>query len=360
MHPPVDTQWPEEGVPGFLELSVPGITGEPDFNYFVQLPPEYDPQRKYPCIVTLNGSGTTPEKQIDWWAGSFNEEKRARYGQASRHGYIVLAPVWSSEKQTHYKFSAREHAAVLYTLRDLCRRFSVDTDRIFLTGHSMGGDAAWDIGLAHPDLWAGVIPIVATADKYITRYWQNAHYVPFYFVGGERDGNRTELNKSDYNRYLRYANFDVIVTQFQGRGHEDFHDEIQNLFTWMNRQTRDFFPKEFECTSMRPWDNFFWWAEMDDFPERTMVLPLEWSAKSAEAITEGKIQEGNSIYLNPGGRKATVWLAPEMVNFDERVRINIQGKSRTTQIEPSARILLDDVRTRGDRQHPFWAKYENQ
>ena len=75
------------------------------------------------------------------------------------------------------------------SLRDACRRFSIDTDRVFLSGHSMGGDAAWDIGLAHPDLWAGVIPIVAQSDRYCTLYWENARYVPFYVVG-RRAGRR--------------------------------------------------------------------------------------------------------------------------------------------------------------------------
>jgi hypothetical protein len=41
-----------------------------------------------------------------------------------------------------------------------------------------------------------------------------------------------------------------------------------------------------------------------------------------------------------------------MVNFDELVIIN--GRSRT--VTPSAKVLLEDVRTRCDRQHPFWAK----
>ena len=52
----------------------------------------------------------------------------------------------------------------------------------------MGGDAAWDLGLSHPDLWAGVIPIVATSDKYISRYWENAKFVPFYFVAAIHAG----------------------------------------------------------------------------------------------------------------------------------------------------------------------------
>ncbi len=101
--------------------------------------------------------------QIDWWAGSYSKPSKMRIGQAGRHGYIVVAPRWSGSKQRTYGYSAREHAAVLFSLRDACQKFSVDTDRVFLSGHSMGGDAAWDIGLAHPDVWAGVIPIVAVA-----------------------------------------------------------------------------------------------------------------------------------------------------------------------------------------------------
>ncbi len=82
----------------------------------------------------------------------------------------------------------------LNSLRDACRRFSIDTDRVYLSGYSMGGDAAWDIGLAHPDLWAGVIPISALADRYCTFYWENAKYVPFYVILGELDGAKLTKN----------------------------------------------------------------------------------------------------------------------------------------------------------------------
>ena len=108
-----------------------------------------DWHRRYPAIVTLHGATKTPEQQIDWWAG-----------QASRYGYIIIAPQWAAEHQTQYQCSLREHTVVLDCLRAAFQRFSIDTDRVFLSGYSMGGDAAWDIGLAHPDLWAGVIPIV--------------------------------------------------------------------------------------------------------------------------------------------------------------------------------------------------------
>ncbi len=68
MKPPIDTAAQQEGE-GFFRLEIRGIETEPDVAYYVQLPPEYDPYVKYPAIVTLHGAATTPEQQLDWWAG---------------------------------------------------------------------------------------------------------------------------------------------------------------------------------------------------------------------------------------------------------------------------------------------------
>ncbi|MHB8902831.1 MAG: carboxylesterase family protein, partial [Thermoguttaceae bacterium] len=302
-------------------------------------------------------------------------------GQASRHGYIVVAPRWTAEHQTRYEYSAREHGAVLYTLRDAFRRFSIDTDRVFLTGHSMGGDAAWDIGLAHPDLWAGVIPIVARADAYNAHYWENAARVPFYVVSGELDGDKMVQNARDLDRYLKRG-YPTTVVEYIGRGHENFSDEIQNLFDWMGRFKRDFYPKEFTTKSMRPWDNFFWWVELAEMPPQSMVLPADWppTGSSRGITTEARATEGNAVYVTSGAGHVTVWLTPEMLDFDKAVNITVNGQrvtpggtgeaggqsesdrrsrsSRLRFVEPNMEILLEDVRTRGDRLHPFWAKVE--
>jgi predicted esterase len=362
--------------PGYFQLSVEGADGAP-ISYWVQVPPEYDPLRRYPVIVTLNGAGTTPEQQVDWWAGAW-QEGGWRSGQASRHGYIVVAPQWTTEHQKRYEYSAREHGAVLHTLRDAYRRFSIDTDRVFLTGHSMGGDAAWDIGLAHPDLWAGVIPIVARTDAYNTFYWENAELVPFYVVSGELDGDKMVQNARDLDRYLKRG-YPVTVVEYIGRGHEHFSDEIQYLFEWMGRYKRNFYPAKFTTKSMRPWDNFFWWVELADMPPSSMVLPSDWPPSGSRGITtDARVTEGNAIYVTSGARRATVWLTPEMLNFDQQVNITINGQrvstggnvetggrsasdrrdraSRLRFVEPDLETLLEDVRTRGDRLHPFWAK----
>lgn len=357
MPPPVITDEGQQDTLGLYEITIPGLTGQGDITYYVQLPPEYDPYRRYPCVVTLNGAGTTPLKQIDWWAGSFSEETKMRLGQASRRGYIVVAPKWTKEHQRKYEFTAREHSAVLFSLRDAIRRCSIDTDRVYLSGHSMGGDAAWDIGISHPDLWAGVIPIVASADKYVSRYWENARGLPMYFVAGEMDVRRLADNALDLDRYLTKAGYDVMIVEYKGRGHEHFQDEIQNLFDWMQFHQRDFFPRKFETVSMRTWDNYFWWLELRNFPERSMVAPLNWPvARAKPANTEARVLENNNVHVRTAARSATVWLSPDMVDFDQRVSVLFNGKAFRNQVNPTAATLLEDVRTRGDRQHPFWAK----
>src|SRR6185436_3575822 len=297
------------GVPGLYQLEAKGPSEHPNIKYLVQLPPEYNPYHRYPVIVTLNGAGTSPSQQIDWWAGGFDKQANTRYGQAYRYGYIVVAPLWQREYQKKYEFSAGEHSAVLNPLRDVFKRFSIDTDRVYLSGHSMGGDAAWDIGLAHPDLWAGVIPIVAEASKFIIRYPNNGALLPMYFICGERDGNKWAPNAVEWDRYLRHADanaWDVMIAQYQGRGHESYHDDIQNVFEWLElpAHRRDFFPKKFggespddakNYQSLRTWDNFFWFAEFSGMPEASIIHPVEWTGE--------KPPKGSALQIN--GRAST-------------------------------------------------------
>ena len=337
-------------------FEITGPEGAP-FIFHVQLPPDYDPYRKYPCIVSLHGAGGTPAKQIDWWAGTYNKQTDLRLGQASRHGYIVIAPAWTKPYQNKYEYSAQEHGKVLYALQNSLKRFSIDTDRVFLSGHSIGGDAVWDIALAHPDLWAGVLPIAATAGKYVGRYWQNAKHVSFYFVGGEMDGNRVAQNMQDFNRYLTRFGYDTMIVEYKGRGHDHFQDDIHFMFDWMRTHRRNFSPKTIKCTTMRPWDNFFWWVELDGMPSTFITLPLQWPRKAArDALLEAEIGLNNRIRVKSPAKIITVYLNPDIVNFQENVSLNLSGKTQSEPIIPDLEVMLEDVRTRGDRLNPFWAK----
>ena len=59
---------------------------------------------------------------------------------------------------------------------------------------------------------------------------------------------------------------------------------------------------------------------------------------------------------------ARIFLSPDVVDFDQRIEVSLNGKKLTPtggMVLPSLRLLLEDVRTRADRQHPFWAVFDS-
>ncbi|MDR0871106.1 MAG: hypothetical protein LBN39_09985 [Planctomycetaceae bacterium] len=356
-----------------LTVSNP-IAGTVDkIHYLIQLPPEYDADKRYPVIVALNGAAQTPEMMLDWWGGTLRGKER--FGHATRNGYIVVAPDWNPKeiKKLDYDFSALSHAAVLLSLKDVFRRFSVDTDKVFITGHGIGGTAAWDIALAHPDLWAGAVPFNAVASKYINAYRDNAQYVPLYLVWGELEGfnnqNKWTLNASILNRYLavQHQPPDVTVVRYIGRGAEGFSDEIVNIFDWMKLRSRNFTPLEFTTDTLRAWDSFFWGVEMSGIEkEKPEFLrdPLYWSAdsslpKNMLSVSAKLIRQTNRVQIDTAPKISgiTVFLTPEMLDFGTKTVIMVNNKPYQPAnglVEPDIGVILEDARTRCDRLHPFW------
>lgn len=357
MRPPVDPA--EAEAPGRHQFEFDGIDGGP-VTVSVQLPPEYDPLRRYPAIVTLHGGFTTPARQIEWWAGSPGADGRP-LGQAGRHGYVVIAPRWAEEGQTTYAYSKREHGAVVGALREAALRFAIDSDRVFLSGHSLGGDAAWDIGLAHPDLWAGLVVVGPTAGRYVNHYWHNARTLPIYAVGGELDSGTFSHNGMDLDRYLARG-YDTTYVEYRGRGHEHFAEEQLRIFDWMGRRKRDPFPARIDAVTMRPFDGFFWWLEVAGAPPKTVVLPSQWPpAPGTKPLeVEGKKTAVNGLLVRCGADEVRVWLSPELVDFDRPVPVSLDGRKLSRDvIVPDIGVMLEDLRRRGDRQHPFWAMFES-
>lgn len=362
MRPPIDA--PAATTPGLHELSITGLPDGAAADCLVHLPPEYDPLRRYPAVLALHATGMGPQAEVEWWAGRPGDDG-VRVGQATRHGVIVIAPAWSRAEQVGYEFSAREHAVALGAVREACRRFSIDTDRVFIAGHAAGGDAAWDIALAHPDMWAGMIGISATADRFVRHYSKNAKTVPLYLVGGELDGGRLQQNATELDRYFLRGH-DVTYVEYIGRGHEHFADEQLRIFDWIGRKKRSFFPTTIDAVSMRPWDRFFWWVEYDGPPPRTVVLPAQWPPPKGTVPLEIEasartVKPGNVIAVQCGAQSVRVWLAPEFIDFALPTTVTLAGKEMFAgRVTPDLRVMLEDLRLRADRQHPFWAVVEKQ
>jgi len=349
-------EWSEDSadtsLPGMFRVKLDGIS------YLVQLPPEYNPLRQYPCVVTLHETRSSPERQIEWWAGEYREDLGMRLGHASRSGFIVVAPEWSRVGQVLYEYTPQEHQRVLRSLRHAMRRCSIDSDRVFIAGHGEGATAAWDIGLAHPDLWAGMISVSGYPSKTVPHYEPNSRYLPMYFVMGELD--QTKADGAIIDDYMSF-NHDAMVVMYRGNGRSYFYDEIQRIFEWMllPAHTRRPSPEEIDTATIREGDQFFWWLELMDIKDGVAVDPILWS--QADRIRAGKISASigidNQIRLkNAPADRFRILLRPQGgidLNKEVIVRYGTASPKRF-YFDGELRTLLEDVRQRGDRKRAFW------
>jgi len=151
----------------FKEVTAGGVS----MKYAVYVPRAYTPNKKWPAIVFLHGSGecgTDGQKMIIQGIG------RNILWNADRWPCIVLFPQnpgAARGKQGDTPEQSRElrswshcDAAVMKMLEETRAAYSIDADRIALTGLSLGGHGAWSIGAAHPDVWCAIAPICGFAD----------------------------------------------------------------------------------------------------------------------------------------------------------------------------------------------------
>jgi pimeloyl-ACP methyl ester carboxylesterase len=338
--------------------------GEERIELMVQLPPQYDPYRRYPCILSLPG-GRTPEEQLVYWTGDYNPVLEMRQGHAARQGFIVASVDWKSGGRITYDFSAREHLLVLKAVRMLLRSFSVDSDRLFLAGHFEGARAAFDVATAHPDQFAGVIGVSGGMGKYIERYKDNQHVgVPVYCVVGARDQFRSSLVQP-MNLWLGSKMYnEATLIEYKGRLAEEFFEEVPEIFKWCKVHRRrwpaageDF---DLDCKALRPGDTWFWFWEFNGIPDQHIRLPEDWAERGLDPLkitATLKANQPNFIRVGPSstGSGGTLWLYPELVDFTKELQIGDRGTFKGF-VKPNRKTMLEDVRRRGDRQRPFWAK----
>ena len=81
------------------------------------------------------------------------------------------------------ELSEKDVMNVLEIVRD---EFNVDSRRIYLMGHSMGGGGTWHIGIKFPDIWAGLAPI-APATFRSPDNLTKIKTIPVILVQGDKD-----------------------------------------------------------------------------------------------------------------------------------------------------------------------------
>jgi enterochelin esterase-like enzyme len=123
--------------------------------YALWLPRDYSPAKTYPLLVQLHGLN------FNKVLGAGQRIKFRGLGSEQNPWFepympVILAQVFGRQS-TFYQGMGEED--ILETVTEVRRRFSVDPDRVFLMGHSMGGAGSFTVGLHYPDRFGGILPM---------------------------------------------------------------------------------------------------------------------------------------------------------------------------------------------------------
>lgn len=159
------------------------------------LVPDYAQHQRYPLVVFLHGvgeRGTDNEAQLTWGVMNFATDQ-----MMSAYPAIVVAPqcppdaYWANfaeNKKGELKLLPKPTIMMellLELIEQLPKDFPIDTNRIYITGLSMGGYGTFDALERRPNLFAAAVPVCGGGDNSKAG---TIKHVPIWVFHGADDG----------------------------------------------------------------------------------------------------------------------------------------------------------------------------
>ncbi|MDL1878506.1 phospholipase [Cytophagia bacterium CHB2] len=234
---------------GFLQREIK-INGQ-TYCYQIFVPQHFTPAKKWPVILFLHGAG---ERGADC-------ERQAQVGlgpairkQIESFPAIVVLPQCRQDSVWIGKMEELALAALDKTIKD----FNGDTQRIYLTGLSMGGYGAWYLASRHPQKFAALAPvcggIIPPPSRLFPRYAlnlipkdkpyetiaQKIGKMPVWIFHGEADPVIRVTESREMNAALRALGGKVKYTEYPGVGHNSWDSAYAEpeFWSWLWAQRR--------------------------------------------------------------------------------------------------------------------------
>jgi predicted peptidase len=142
--------------------------------YTLSIPREFSPEQAMPLVMAFHYGGTvTP-----WYSKGYLDilvEPALRKLNA-----IIVAPDCPGKGWNN----PSSEAAVLELLEHIKANYSVDEERMLVTGFSMGGIGTWHMVARHPQLFSAAIPMSGTVGLETVNRIQDT---PFYVIHSKQD-----------------------------------------------------------------------------------------------------------------------------------------------------------------------------
>jgi len=133
-------------------------------NYNLYTPREYDSNKSYPLILFIHDGGTvSPEPRTTLIQG-LGAVIWAIPSEQAKHECFVVAPQYSKGIVNDQSEATQDLDATVELIHHLATHYSIDQNRIYTTGQSMGCMASIEMLIRYPDLFAAALLIAGQWD----------------------------------------------------------------------------------------------------------------------------------------------------------------------------------------------------
>ena len=199
------------------------ITKVADCNYLLYLPADYGKgDKKWPLILFLHGAGERGSKLEDLKKQGLPK----MIAQGKNFDFIIVSP------QCPMDLWWPEQTDILITLLDeIEAKYRVDTDRVYLTGLSMGGFGTWMLAEKYPNRFAAIAPICGGSEQYAA---YKLRRVPVWAFHGAKDNTVPLARSQDMVNAVKKIGGDAKLTIYPEAEHDSWTETYNNpeLYEW--------------------------------------------------------------------------------------------------------------------------------
>src|SRR5579875_3676262 len=187
-------------------------------------------------VVFLHGTrevGTDGKKHLKVGLAPFIYE--AAMGRLSLPPFAALFP--QAQTVADWSAGSTETHRLLDYIDHVCEHYPIDRDRIYLTGHSIGGNGVWSLAARYPRRWAALVPICGWGDP--DDVPAIAH-IPMWVFQGSQDEPGLVANAHAMIQALSRAGGTPRYTELPNEGHFIWEQVFSrpDLFDWLLQQRK--------------------------------------------------------------------------------------------------------------------------
>jgi predicted peptidase len=210
--------------------------------YRLFVPTGYDQRQKYPLVVWLHGGdgrGDDNLKQITkkdqlgahLWISSESQAKFPAFVFAPQ------CPFGQNWSEPAFNQPSKWLTMAMEALASVAKQFSIDPDRVYVVGQSMGGLGVWSLLQNYRGIWAGAI-VMSAYDTFSDV--PAIAEVPLWVFQGDQDTYVPITTVRSMVAQLKKAHANVRYTEYHKTGHDVWDKAFADpdLIPWISAQKR--------------------------------------------------------------------------------------------------------------------------